>query len=875
MSPCEPSPCEPSSAHLSKGAIVRLFAALGVIAIAGCGGGGGSNEQAPAPPPPPSEVSLALAQEISEINEWDQDAVVELTVTLSEAQASDVLVNLNSSGSAVLGGDFELFQASVQVPQGSTSASVQLSPIRDFEAEGDETIRLEIGTIEGNAEAGDATSVSLTLVDQGALFEDAKRNIYGKLYVFFGDPIIGEDKVRFVAPIYNVGAAETSSTKLGFWGSRSKSVVRPRLFFEVVDVPAIMPGYGYRTHFEVPLDDFPGVGTYYAILLMDSPAGEAPDARRPQDFGGIVIDPGDTVRIRCPDLARNESPGMEDPLRAQQWNIDNSGQNAYASEGGVEGEDLGMTETLVDGVDGPTGAGVRVAVVDTGMEICHPDLAANVEEGASYNFNASVWFNSLETDPFLPTTYGDHGTSVAGIIGAVADNGIGLRGVAPSSRLRAYNFLATDHPSALLDSHGASHEQPDSSDVDIFNMSYGGFGGEYVTGADERQLFQSGVRNLRSGKGAIFVKAGGNGFGRCQSMLRVAQVQVGEMDTDGTPVPTFEDYDINDEIGCVSVNSDPWHNLPYILSIGGFGADGIKSSYSSAGAALWVSAPAGEWGIDHPAQISTDQMGTEQGYDAFYSGLVGAFGIPSSGTENPHGDYINSFNGTSAAAPNASGAIALLLEAEPDLTWRDVKYLLAHSARQIHEDIPEVKIGFGGEAAVLRHGWTRNTAGYHFHNWYGFGAIDVDQALALASSHTPGSLGAFSDGEHVFGSSTPVGIPDHQGGGVRQAVNVSGIGDTLKVEGVVLSIEVTHPFTNDLGIYLISPAGTESLLNPPFNEVLAANEDLDWELLSNAFYGESPLGEWTLKVVDAAPGDVGTLDAWSLTFYLGEIPEKT
>ena len=90
---------------------------------------------------------------------------------------------------------------------------------------------------------------------------------------------------------------------------------------------------------------------------------------------------------------------------------------------------------------------------------------------------------------------------------------------------------------------------------------------------------------------------------------------------------------------------------------------------------------------------------------------------------------------------------------------------------------------------------------------------------------------------------------------------------------MTLEIDVTHPFTNDLGIHLVSPSGTESILNPVFNEVLAATADLDWHLLSNAFYGESPNGEWTLKVVDAAPGDAGTLNAWRLRFALGVHPD--
>ena len=83
---------------------------------------------------------------------------------------------------------------------------------------------------------------------------------------------------------------------------------------------------------------------------------------------------------------------------------------------------------------------------------------------------------------------------------------------------------------------------------------------------------------------------------------------------------------------------------------------------------------------------------------------------------NPQGDYTSIFNGTSAAAPNASGAVALLLETQPELTWRDVKHVLAKTARQLHADTPRVRVAFGGVPAVLQHGWITNAAGYHFHN---------------------------------------------------------------------------------------------------------------------------------------------------------------
>lgn len=854
-------------------AVRASLVVLGALLSYGCGGGGGgSGDQAPPPQPPPADVSLSLVGDASEISEWDTSAAIELRVNLSKALENELIVGLDSTGTAILGGDFDLSQTRVSVPQGSTSATATITSIRDFEEEGEETISIEVGTITGNGQKGDATSVSLNLLDQGALFEGVKEHIYGKLYAFFGDPSIHADRIDFELSIYNFGAATTSSTSASFWIGTRKDL-SGAVFVRRFDVPSLLPGYRVGLSTSVPLSQLPAGRTYYGIISVVSPPEEAPESRTPQDFSGVVIEPNGRVRVTCPDFERNTSPGMEDPLREAQWNLENTGQTSYARGGGVEGEDMGMTATLVDG---PTGVGVKVAVVDTGLELCHPDLEDNVEPGASFNFNEDVWLGSVSTDPFFPGTYGDHGTSVAGIIAAAANNGVGLRGVAPSASIRGYNFLSTLNPNAYFDSHGASESRPNSKDVDIFNMSFGVFGAEYDSSQGEINLLKDGTTNLRSGRGAIYVKSGGNSFNRCVSLQRMDRVRVGEEDPDGDGVfsPVYDDFDINQEIGCVSVNADALHNLPYLFSVGAYSADGQRSSYSSAGSALWISAPAGEFGSDFPAQISTDQMGAEQGYDALFSGLTSATGIPVGSSENPQGDYINTFNGTSAAAPNVSGAIALLLEVEPQLTWRDIKYILAHSARQIHDEIREVKIGFGGTAAVLRHAWVTNAAGYHFHNWYGFGAVSVDDALELARTHVPGSLGRFSDGEEVFELRETVDIPDHDGAGVSQTVNVTNLDDALKVEAVQLHIAVTHPFTNDLGIYLVSPSGTESLLNPPFNEILAANEDLDWTLLTNAFYGESPSGEWTLKVIDVAADHVGTLDAWSLTFYLGEVPPR-
>ena len=300
--------------------------------------------------------------------------------------------------------------------------------------------------------------------------------------------------------------------------------------------------------------------------------------------------------------------------------------------------------------------------------------------------------------------------------------------------------------------------------------------------------------------------------------------------------------------------------------VGAFDAQGTRASYSSAGSNLWISAPAGEFGATYGAIITSDQAGTNRGYDVLRNR-----GVALDAVNNPHGNYVSTFNGTSAAAPNASGAVALLLEAQPELTWRDVKYILAESARQIDSDIEPVQYLVGGTVYVAQLPWTTNAAGYRFHNWYGFGAVDVDDALELVATHTPDSLGTFVETER-FEQADRVSIPDNDGTGASQMLTVEGLADDANIEAVTLHVNITHPETNDLGIHLTSPSGTESILNPIFNDALAGNADLNWTLLSNAFYGESPNGEWTLRVVDAATEDEGNLNEWSLAFALGTHP---
>ena len=123
---------------------------------------------------------------------------------------------------------------------------------------------------------------------------------------------------------------------------------------------------------------------------------------------------------------------MQDPLATQQWHLKNTGQNGFADTPGTPGIDVHAEAAYLMGY---TGFGVTVGVADSGLEIAHEDLAANVVPGGSWNFINNT------TDPTNTATNGDHGTSVSGLI-AMAINTVGGIGVAPRAQLKGFNFLS-------------------------------------------------------------------------------------------------------------------------------------------------------------------------------------------------------------------------------------------------------------------------------------------------------------------------------------------------------------------------------------------------------------------------------------------------
>jgi hypothetical protein len=320
---------------------------------------------------------------------------------------------------------------------------------------------------------------------------------------------------------------------------------------------------------------------------------------------------------------------------------------------------------------------------------------------------------------------------------------------------------------------------------------------------------------------------------------------------------------------------DPFNSLPQNITVGALGANGQRASYSTAGSAIWVSAPGGEFGLDTnfiafsndaPAMMTTDQSGCSQGYvRSSVANPRNAFQDARSSThaENLDCNYTSTFNGTSSAAPGLSGAIALILEANPSLTWRDVKHILASTSTQVDASIAPLSVALGDGNYIAEPAYTTNAAGFAFHNWYGFGRVDVSAAVSMAKTMTPDNFGTFTETAYASSGTINLAIPDNSTAG---AVNLITDSNGLVIEAIKLRVIALHTFSGDLGVELTSPSGTRSVLFTIRNG-FSGSDDLNFELLSNAFYGENSAGVWTIKVVDGAALDTGTLTSWGLQIY--------
>ncbi|WFQ80087.1 S8 family serine peptidase [Xenorhabdus sp. SF857] len=458
-----------------------------------------------------------------------------------------------------------------------------------------------------------------------------------------------------------------------------------------------------------------------------------------------------------------------------------------------------------------TGQGVRIGQFEPGgqfstgpeiFDIAHPDLAANVDK---------AWLQTQQANGTLPNVVSNHATMVAGVMVATK-NDIGGVGVAHGATLGGY-YLANDGADLAGLGHMVSFDIANNSwgftnDFALSNLQ----GGSINTAASLSLNAQYAAANGRGGLGTVIVAAGGNNReagGNAQGSLTSNNrfsVQVGAINAQG-------------DLSTLQIGSSP---------------------FSNPGASLLVSAPGSN-------VVSTSHMlKTERG--------------------STFGNDYTSMQGTSFAAPIVSGIVALMLEANPNLGYRDVQQILALSARKVNDPSTE----WSDNSA---HHW--NGGGMHTSNDYGFGTVDARAAVRLAESWMTQSTAA---NEYVYSASSgALGKTLAAGETLTSSIAMNA---GLNIEHIEIDFDAEIGRLGDLTLKLISPDGTQSILlnrqgKVPDGLPGASASDMGssgsgtfkYSFMSTHDFGENSAGNWTLQVTSANSGLPATLNAWSLRLY--------
>lgn len=286
---------------------------------------------------------------------------------------------------------------------------------------------------------------------------------------------------------------------------------------------------------------------------------------------------------------------------------------------------------------------------------------------------------------------------------------------------------------------------------------------------------------------------------------------------------------------------EPLSATRYTIAVAAVSAsDGLDiTDFSRYGSHLLISSPVGA--------VTTDLLGSDG-----YNGLA-------------DNDYTDRFGGTSSAAANVSGVVSLILQANPTLGWRDVYDILAHSAIGANSL-------YGEASRNERFVWKWNGAthsnggGLHFSEDYGFGVVNVFNAVRMAEAWSviqgPAKTSA-NEGQVSTGLiNIHRAIPDQSI--LTQSFQV---GENIQLEHVSLAIELTQNRLTDLRIKLTSPTGTTLSVYDGSTERLGVSSILNYSFGLVGFRGEQSAGTWTLTIEDKGTSVNGTLDTLNFTGY--------
>jgi len=600
------------------------------------------------------------------------------------------------------------------------------------------------------------------------------------------------------------------------------------------------------------------------------------------------------------------APRPNDPLFPTQWPLENRDRET----GAILGPELNIREAWAES----TGKGVVIGIVDDGVDLEHTEFIGQGVDDLHFNFtNGKANGNPVAQNQ-------THGTVVAGIAVAKANNGKGIAGVSPDARFASLVVWDAD------DYFGTEEETADmfqyrNDRIAVQNHSWGSLTSAQLDATVlEKQAIKRAIEQGRDGKGVVMIRVTGNN--RAQDW---------------------------------SAADDGYSNDPRVLTVADVGPTGRVQSFSNMGACVLCA------GLIGRGVYSTDRMGAS------------GWNRDSSDDDPEVGSYYSlEYLGNSYTLPQIAGLVALILSVNPDLTYRDVQQVFIHASRHFDFADPFLQsnaagylfthnTGYGvpdaGTAVRLAKRWVnarplikktyqgnavatvpddglqlRIVSGgeeviFSASPGNGLVADDPIEALPLVdvgratgplevdltgkaaliersgtffpsfsekTRHAADAGATFAiiyndrngDERHIMGGMDFSPIPavflsQNDGASVRELMELAGddppkaglslessdavvtVPDELLCEQIGVRVNMTHPVRGDIRLTVQSPAGTRSILQANVLDVTAWRSD--WTFWSNQFFYEQARGKWTVAVSDLVKNFTGALSSVELT----------
>lgn len=353
-----------------------------------------------------------------------------------------------------------------------------------------------------------------------------------------------------------------------------------------------------------------------------------------------------------------------DPYYSQQWGLHNVDQDGNSAGVDIHAE---AAWTITKG-----NRNIKVAVIDRGIDIAHPDLRPNL---TNYSYDGTL--SGLGGAPLWNDEY--HGTACAGIIAAKGDNNEGVSGVAPDCALIPINCLNAAGIESLV-GIATAIRWAYQNQADIISFSWGSPNNEQVI----ESAIADAVNLGRGGKGCVVVLPSGNSnhsyLDFPANLSTTVVIAVGGVDRCGAR---------SGRIDKIPWSCDPWT------------AD--KEPGSNYGEGLCVVAPGTN-------VLTTDRMG-EAGYNN-----------SENTSDHPDKNYTY-FGGTSAACPFVAGVAALVLSVNPELYPAEVRRIINRTAQKIDGHYPYY---------IHHHYYNVNKPDGTWNNEMGYGLVDAYAAVQEA-----------------------------------------------------------------------------------------------------------------------------------------------